>query len=465
LAAFLVLAALSGILCRGVRGMPWDVRLHDVFFGSAGGAGPTVGALCYGAALLAVYVLYFRLIKTFRQSRTHLGFALAVSVALHLILAVSTPSRSIDVYSYLAHGYNTGRDFHLAYVTPAYAVQGTPYGDALATIYRTPPDVHGPTPYGPVWTYFEYFAVRLTGLHVFRGALVLKLGTAAASLGTAVMIWRILAMTSPALQAAGVVTYLYNPLILNELVADGHNDAWMIFFVVAGLSFAVRRRLTAASFLLGLAVMTKYVPLLLFPAFLRYAWVSARARGLKDCAAGLAAGAAVFAALFAPLWAGAGGFGGVQRILGGTSAFGRLVLPAVHSPAAESALFAAALIGYLAFSISEGWKAEDAPRLFESGACVLLSYFLFFPREVWCWYAALPATLLLLNPRRNVRLFAYALSIVASINSPLWSFFGRQDLAIGARVVIQDWTCAGAMIALLLVYRFLPAESARTSQI
>jgi len=187
--------------------------------------------------------------------------------------------------------------------------------------------------------------VRSTGLHVFRGALLQKLGTAAASLGSAALIWKILALTSPPLQAAGVIAYLYNPLILGELAADGHNDAWMIFLVLAALLFAVRRRLAPACFCLGLSVMMKYAPLLLVPAFLRYAWADARERGLEDCAVGLAAAAAVSAALYAPLWAGANGLGGVRLILGGTSTLDRLVLPAAHSLFAEQALFAAALLG------------------------------------------------------------------------------------------------------------------------
>jgi len=461
-ATFLALAALANVLCHVVRGMPWEVWLRDVFW-SAYGPGPAGGAACYGLFLSAVFWLYFRLVKAFRASRADIGFVLAVGACLHLILAAATPSRSIDVFSYLAHGYNTGQDLHLAYVTPAYAVKGTPYGDALAAIYRTPPAAHGPTPYGPLWTYFEYFAVRLTGLHVFRGTLILKLGTVAANLGSTVLIWNIFAATAPALQCGGVVAFLFNPLILSELALDGHNDAWMIFLVLCALSLLVRRRTAAACFALCLAVLTKLVPVLLIPAFLRAIWEKDRARGLKDAAAGLAMGAVGGAALYAPLWAGSKGFGGVQHILGDGPALGRLVLPAVHSPTLDHSLFAASLIVYSAFFLRETLKTDDAPAIFEGGACLLLAYFLFFPTAVWCWYATLPVTLLLLSPRRASRLFAYALTVAGAINSPLWSFTGRQDVPIETRQLIQDWTGAAVLICLLVAYLW-SVKTQRTGQ-
>lgn len=63
--------------------------------------------------------------------------------------------------------------------------------------------------------------------------------------------------------------YLWNPLIVTEFAHSAHIDSLMTLFVLLALLWTIDRRETAGALALGLATLTKFVPALLLPAFIR----------------------------------------------------------------------------------------------------------------------------------------------------------------------------------------------------
>jgi hypothetical protein len=65
---------------------------------------------------------------------------------------------------------------------------------------------------------------------------------------------------------AGVVFLAWNPLVLHEVIGNGHNDIAMVFWVLLGIWWLLDRRYTLAILALVMGTLFKYVPLLMLPA-------------------------------------------------------------------------------------------------------------------------------------------------------------------------------------------------------
>lgn len=119
------------------------------------------------------------------------------------------------------------------------------------------------------------------------------------------------------MQAAALLFYIWNPLVLIEFAGSGHNDAVMLFFVLLALWLHLKGWWRAAALAIGLGTLVKLPALLLLPGYLwLLLWEGARqARGnyalshvtLLGAWRGvqaLAIVALVWIALYAPFWEG-----------------------------------------------------------------------------------------------------------------------------------------------------------------
>jgi hypothetical protein len=106
--------------------------------------------------------------------------------------------------------------------------------------------------------------------------------------GTAATSARLLAFKAPLLAAEGLLigllafwirrsgrrdfllaVYAWNPLVVVELAASGHNDPLAMLFSAAALFLIIERRVVLSTLALGLAVLAKFFPILLAPLWLR----------------------------------------------------------------------------------------------------------------------------------------------------------------------------------------------------
>ncbi len=120
--------------------------------------------------------------------------------------------------------------------------------------------------YSPLWEVLaaglgffaepRYFAAHLMALKV------LALG---AYLGDVWLLDRILHLVWPQERARRLMYFAWNPLVVLELVGNGHNDGVMLFFLLLCLWFLWLDRELAAHAALGLAVLIKVTPVFLWP--------------------------------------------------------------------------------------------------------------------------------------------------------------------------------------------------------
>jgi Glycosyltransferase family 87 len=242
----------------------------------------------FTAAVAGMYVCY--LVALGCVSRLRIRWLIAAIVALHVILVLSPPLSLTDVFNYLNYGRMP-------------AVHGlNPYVVIPAHEPATDPTFHLSnwhhlvSPYGPLFT---LGMEALSPLGVPVSYWVLKLLTAAASLGTLTILWRCAPLAGRSPRAVLAFTGL-NPLWLVWGLGGTHNDAFMMLALVAGAWLALTRREVRGGLALAAAVAIKasgaaIVPVLVLAAQRR--WRAA----LGVAAGGVVLGAATYAAFGAHL--------------------------------------------------------------------------------------------------------------------------------------------------------------------
>lgn len=182
------------------------------------------------------------------RMRTIAGFGVGGVTAVSLV----PPMGSGDVLMYAAYGRVA-------------ALGDSPYVTAPADISRLSNDSvttavelpwQGTTSvYGPVATWLQEAASRLSGESMHTTVMWLQLANALAYIVIGLMMI-VLAGRDPSARARAALLVLANPVLVWAVVAGAHNDAQAVMFAVAGLVVA-RRSPFAAGLLVGLGGAVK----------------------------------------------------------------------------------------------------------------------------------------------------------------------------------------------------------------
>lgn len=381
----------------------------------------------YYGATLALFALYAWLLLRCRRGqladRRTQTIALLFPVLFNLGLLFGRPYFSIDQYSYVAQGYFGITPGFNPYLSPASAAANTPIGSELVRLGWRP--VHGVAPYGPLWTQFEVMVARLGG-DVPTRVLMMKTLIVLASLVCGVLIWLILGQVRPDDRLLGTLLYLWNPMIIVEFAAEGHNDPVMIAFVLLALLLCVRQRPGWAVVAMALGALAKFLPLMLLPALLVYLARRRRSWGrlVLSLASGALIGLALGAGLYRPYWAGMSTFAGVreQGRVGFSPSISRVLYDYLSlSWPNEAATVTQLILGgtFLVYVLLASLRVRDPDQLLRACAGISLLYTLVASPVYWPWYAALPVVLLILTPRRIHLAMILALTIASRLVAPV----------------------------------------------
>lgn len=163
---------------------------------------------------------------------------------------------------------------------------GNPYRD-VAIDYPSDPFVefgdrrwkHMPLPYGPLVANLQGVIAWLANLlpvgprvELITALVLFKLVFAGALVACAVVAARIAAHMHAGRGAWAFVAVLWNPLLLNDCLANAHNDSLVLLCVLLAILAAMSSRFGGMVVALCLGVMTKVVPAVLGPIWLVTAW-------------------------------------------------------------------------------------------------------------------------------------------------------------------------------------------------
>jgi len=285
-----LLAALFLLFAAGMRHhlvwgggerAPWLAPVLNVFEG---------GCLC--AFTLLAGVAWWRSMAWLQDREVPLPRLVALSIPI-LVAAVVVPCfLTADPMDYVMRGRILA--IH----------EGNPYRD-VAVDYPDDPFLNFgdrgwkemTLPYGPVIANLQAGVAWLANLlpvgprlELIAALFLFKLVFAVALVGCAVLAAKIAARVAAGRGAWAFVAVLWNPLILNDCLANAHNDSLVLLCVMLAVLAALASRFGAMAVALCLGVMTKVVPAVLGPIWLVSAW---RRGKLPQAAVGLLVSAAL----------------------------------------------------------------------------------------------------------------------------------------------------------------------------
>jgi glycosyl transferase family 87 len=240
---------------------------------------PGVVYLAAAAGAFALYVLALAVIRRRGQS---LIVVCVIAAAIQLIPLAGPLLLSRDVYAYWTYGRLVTAHDANPYVAPPSRYASDPGERQMAPAWRETRSV-----YGPVFSAASAGLATATGRSAETTAFTYRL---LAALGMLVLVGlAALAGPMPAFAAAFVG---WNPLLALNFAGGGHNDVWMVAFLLGALALASRRRPALAGASWAIAAGVKWVPLVLLPLSL----VAARGRKARLLAVGFVVTLAVIGA-------------------------------------------------------------------------------------------------------------------------------------------------------------------------
>jgi hypothetical protein len=224
------------------------------------------------AAAGAAFALYVLAIVVIRKRRPSLVVVCCVAAAIQLIPLAGPLLLSRDVYAYWTYGRLVTAHDANPYVVPPSTYRADPGERQMAPAWRGTRSV-----YGPVFSAASAGLATATGRSAETTAFTYRL---LAAVGMLVIVGlAVVAAPVPAFAAAFVG---WNPMLALDFAGGGHNDVWMVAFVLGALALASRRRPVLAGASWALAVGVKWVPLALLPLSL----IAAHPRYARRIAAG-----------------------------------------------------------------------------------------------------------------------------------------------------------------------------------
>lgn len=217
-----------------------------------------IGTIVVGLAAGIVYFVALYFLERAADRRALLWIILAASFLFRLTLVPLEPSLSDDLYRYRWDGLIQRGGWNPYAIAPE---------DRRLVGYRD-----------RYWAHVSN--QEMPNIYPPVTELVLR-GTATAS-------GKLLAFKAPMLAAEGLLIgllafwirrsgrrdftlaiYAWNPLVVVELAASGHNDSLVMLCSVAALFLIIERRSVLSTLALGAAVLAKFFPILLAPLWLR----------------------------------------------------------------------------------------------------------------------------------------------------------------------------------------------------
>lgn len=241
-------------------------------------------------AFLGLFGLYGVVLHGVHRGWASWGPLVVAGLLLRLLLLLSIPNLSDDVYRFLWDGRLAAQGIHPFALTPAQVMQS---GMALKGITSAlftrlnSPDYY--TVYPPVCQAMFWAAAKCFPESIEGGIVMLK-GCLFAAEGLALWaLWRLRA------DGWAVAAYALHPLVIVEGVGNVHFEVAMLAFLWMGLLLLERRRWMLAALFWALATGVKLLPLLFLPVV----WVGLKGRSRWEFAGYFAAFCGL---LFLPLW-------------------------------------------------------------------------------------------------------------------------------------------------------------------
>ena len=202
--------------------------------------------------LLLINIIFYRLINW--QESTNWRFALIVFGVVSLIATASFPFASMDLFCYLS----VGRIYGINHLSPYLATYSSLITDNFFPALQNIVWASKLTPYGPLAIYINSIIAWLGSSHILLSIIGFKLLALAAHALNAWLMHKLGGRKA-------FFLYAFNPLIIFELLINGHNEVILISFILLGLLFFSQQKKVSSWLALSLAALTKLTAIFFLP--------------------------------------------------------------------------------------------------------------------------------------------------------------------------------------------------------
>jgi alpha-1,6-mannosyltransferase len=345
------------------------------------------GYVAIVVTLCGLYALGYRAVAASRGGiNTVWVFAAALIFSAELLLAY--PATAADVFSYVADGQLLA----LHHANPLVVAPIDYPRDAIVSYLVYPDEA---SQYGPLWAVLSGVVAWLTGADLPREVLLYKLVAVAAHLGSGAVIYQIAARLTRSASRAQRSAYLYlwNPLLLWELIGNAHNDGLMLLLGLVGIWLFVVGRDVLALACVCLGALVKLPIALIAPVL----FVGVVRRNRAAAIEGTLLGLGLVLASYWPFWAGPQTLGALQRTELFTASLGAVLrlalLPAVGLDEANSVARTVSLTGFSVVAVTAvvfAFAAESDTERVQPAYWTLLAAALLLTTWFQAWYIAWP---------------------------------------------------------------------------
>ena len=333
-------------------------------------------------------------------------------------LALVYPYGAADIFDYTLYGRIVARYGANPFLRAPAEFAGDPFLPYVAW-------PHLPFTYGPLWAALSAGLSYVGGESLLANLLLYKGLAIAFYLASLLLIHSILRRLAPRYAPAGLLLFAWNPLVVTETAANGHNDVVMMALVLLAIRLALvgdaRWRPLALAGTVASALV-KFATAMLAPLFVASIWrqgTSTPGR-LSGLGAGVIAAAGLTAAAYMPFWQGPATLAVQQR-----DALFTASIPALIKLTLESRLGVpdARLVGlvFLAafgvYCLIEAWRlAPGVAALVAAGYRVTLIYLLFACLWFQPWYLIWLLALAAIRPVVDIAHLSMLFSFTATMN-------------------------------------------------
>jgi hypothetical protein len=397
-----------------------------------------------------------------REDRTGLWLILGFGAVFALTLTFTFPLTSNDVFDYVAESIELVQHHANPILVPVATFRHDPLMNLAGMWAPTK------SPYGPIGVVVDALPTYVAGRNVVLNVALIKLQFSLLLLFDSLVVYGILRRRAPRAALSGALLVAWNPFLLIEFAANGHNDIVMMTFVLLALFCLAEGQLTAGPLLLTGSILVKYVTIPLLPLFLMYGaarqptW---RARGwylLSTTVAVLAVGAIVSrafdvgtdtirATLSQPVTYFTSGPSVVQRLW-----------PSLDPDTIASA---GKLLFGIVYLYSLRLAAESRIGVLRGCLLTMTALVALVANNIWFWYAAWAVLLAAPIPALSERLAGVWLGVASEISAGLfyfvWPWLGAQTFGITLVGRIAYLLLFVPFAALLVAEPYLPGSFRR----
>ena len=393
----------------------------------------------FGIALWEIYVTC--------KDKITLWLILGFGVIFACTTVFVYPGTAIDIFSYIAQSLILIQHHANPMITPATSFPDDPaMGLAGGLGSRA-------TPYGPLGILIDATPTLIVGRNVLANLLLLKFMFSGMLLVEAFLAYKILVNYAPEFALVGAIFIAWNPYMLFEYSANGHNDVVFMLFLLLAILALVKNHPVLAFALIIASVLVKYATLPLVPLFFIQGIVDQRnnrERLLYVLKIAIVSNLLV-GVIYGPFWSGTGTISSLltedQFYISSFSTMLFELLPTRFTLDQEKQLGQIVFTFFYLYALFLSTK--DKPTMIR-GCFITLFFFLAFATpKVQIWYLGWPAMLAILVPRVDKLLAAFLFTCGASLSNCVYQFLFTMMGASGDAFMFSN--------ALAYMITFLPA--------